>query len=190
MLYNATKIGITQYYGFAFKVPRNFEFTRGLGSIDKVLHHRISISQFIASFKDWDCGLNDKGYKIKKQGVPGIMIWIQNDNLYVRLRTGSPCDEKGPNIREFKVGKIIAGKWHTLVFGGKWSKDRDGWFKVWYDRFLKVDEAHVRTWMDVDQRMFQFRVGIYPNWWTWDGSGHPFIGIICIHYHIIFYIFI
>jgi hypothetical protein len=175
MLYNATKIGITQHFGFAFKVPKNFEFSRSIGSNDQLLHHRISVSQFIASFKDWDCGKNAAGHPIRKVGVPGIMVWIQGNRLYIRLRTGSVCDDNGPNLREFKLGTIVPGKWHTVVFGGKWSKNKDGWFKAWFDKSLRIDEQYIRTWMDVDDRMFQFRVGIYPNWWTWDGSGHPFV---------------
>ena len=46
---------------------------------------------------------------------------------------------------------------------------------MYFDKKLVVDKDHLRTWLDVDNRAFQFRVGIYPNWWTWDGSGHPMI---------------
>ena len=134
-----------------------------------VPNNRVSIAQFISNFRDIDCGRNKKG------AVPTVMSWIQNDNFYIRLRTGSVCEDKPFNSKEFKIGKIVPGKWHTLVFGALWEKEKYGWFKVWYDRNLRVDESRIKTWMDTDDRLFQFRVGIYPNWWTWDGSGHPFI---------------
>ena len=103
------------------------------------------------------------------------MTWIQNDNFYIRLRTGSVCEDKPYNIREFKLGKIVPGQWNTLVFGALWEKEKNGWFKVWYNKNLRIDETRIKTWMETDDRLFQFRVGLYPNWWTWDGSGHPFI---------------
>lgn len=176
LLSNATKIGLTQYFGFVFRVPKNWEFTRSIGSGKQLMHNRVSIAQFITSFKDWDCGRH------RKLGVPGVMLWIQDDNFYIRLRTGSVCDDHGANIVEFRVGKIQRGIWHSVVFGGKWSKNKDGWFKVWYDKDLKVDKSRIRTWMDVDDRAFEFRVGIYPNWWTWDGSGHPMIREMISHF--------
>ena len=134
-----------------------------------VPNNRVSIAQFISNFRDIDCGRNKKG------AVPTIMTWIQNDNFYIRLRTGNVCEDKPYNSKEFKLGKVIPGKWHTLVFGGLWEKEKYGFFKVWFDKNLRVDESRIKTWMDTDDRLFQFRVGIYPNWWTWDGSGHPFI---------------
>merc|ERR1711871_720909 len=69
----------------------------------------------------------------------------------------------------------VPGQWHTMVFGAMWHKEDKGWFKVWYDQKLRYDEQNIRTFLDTDSRLFQFRVGIYPNWYTWDGSGHPFI---------------
>lgn len=56
------------------------------------------------------------------------------------------------------------GQWHTVIFGAKWDKDSDGWFKVWYDKKQRVDEEGITTFMDIDERQFQFRVGMYPNW--------------------------
>lgn len=38
-----------------------------------------------------------------------------------------------------------------------------------------VNEKNVKTWIDTDDRAFEFRVGMYPNWFTWNGHGHPFI---------------
>ena len=103
------------------------------------------------------------------------MVWIQNDKLYVRLRSGAVCQEDKGDVREFKIGQVTPGEWHTLAFGVLWHKEKEGWFKVWLDNKLRIDKEDIKTFLDTDDRMFQFRVGIYPNWWTWDGSGHPFI---------------
>ena len=73
ILYNTTKLGATGYYGFAFRVPKNWEFSKSIGSGEQLMHNRVAISQFITSFKDWNCGRH------KKLGVPGIMIWIQGN---------------------------------------------------------------------------------------------------------------
>ena len=90
--------------------------------------------------------------------MPTIMTWLQNDNIYVRLRFGNVCEDKAFNIREYKVGKIIPGQWHTIVFGGLWTKDKTGWFKVWLDKTLEVDEKGLKTWMDIDDRLFQVMI--------------------------------
>merc|ERR1711871_1775461 len=97
------------------------------------------------------------------------------DKLYVRLRSGAVCQEDKGDVREFKIGQVTPGEWHTLAFGVLWHKEKEGWFKVWLDNKLRIDKEDIKTFLDTDDRMFQFRVGIYPNWWTWDGSGHPFI---------------
>jgi hypothetical protein len=85
------------------------------------------------------------------------------------------CTEKRGDVHEFKVGQVVPGQWHTVVFGVHWHKEKEGWFKVWFDKTLRIDEENIKTLVDVDDRLFQFRVGIYPNWWTPDGKGHPMI---------------
>jgi len=169
VLNNATQHGQTTYYGFAFKLIYNWEFDESYGYGDKVINNRIAIAQFITNFRDIDCG------KSKKIAVPTTMIWLQNDKLYIRLRSGVVCVEDAGSVHEFKIGTVVPGQWHTIVFGVNWHKKEKGWFKVWFDKKLRVDEENIKTFMDVDDRLFQFRVGIYPNWWTWDHSGHPFI---------------
>ena len=159
----------------AFKLADDWEFAESYGYGPLVFNNRIAIAQFIANFRDVDCGINDSGRAVKKGAVPSTMLWIQNDTLYIRLRFGSVCEDTKSNVREYKLGKVKPGQWHTIVFGSKWDKTKRGWFKVWFDRNLRVDDTGIKTFMDIDNRQFQFRVGMYPNWWTWDGEGHPFI---------------
>lgn len=171
VLQNATQHGKATYYGFAFKLSKkNWQFDESFSYGPKVTNNRVAIAQFITHFRDVDCG-----EKNKKGAVPTTMVWIQNDKLYVRLRSGAVCQEDKGDVREFKIGQVTPGEWHTLAFGVLWHKEKEGWFKVWLDNKLRIDKEDIKTFLDTDDRMFQFRVGIYPNWWTWDGSGHPFI---------------
>lgn len=191
---NASQHGQTAYYGFAFKLAPNWEFDDSYAKGDLMVHNRVAIAQFIAHFKDIDCGDNPKG------ALPTTMVWIQNDELFIRLRSGTVCTELHSS-HEFLVGRltpgmsygmlmtyiyciqylpilfflICLGKWHTLVFGVLWHKGKKGFFKVWLDEKLRVDEENLRTTVDVDDRLFQFRVGMYPNWWSYQGKGHPFV---------------
>merc|ERR1711871_257245 len=171
VLQNATQHGKATYYGFAFKLSKkNWEFDESFSYGPLVTNNRVAIAQFITHFRDVDCG-----EKNKKGAVPTTMVWIQNDKVYVRLRSGAVCQEDKGDVREFKIGTVVPGQWHTLAFGVLWHKEKEGWFKVWLDNKLRIDKEDIKTFLDTDDRRFQFRVGIYPNWWTWDGSGHPFI---------------
>ena len=171
VLQNATQHGKATYYGFAFKLSKkNWQFDESFSYGPLVTNNRVAIAQFITHFRDVDCG-----EKNKKGAVPTTMVWIQNDKVYVRLRSGAVCEEDKGDVREFKIGTVVPGQWHTLAFGVLWHKEKEGWFKVWLDNKLRIDKEDIKTFLDTDDRMFQFRVGIYPNWWTWDGSGHPFI---------------
>jgi hypothetical protein len=166
----ATKVGETDYYGFAFKLSPDWEFDESYRYGDKVDLNRVLICRFVTSFSDKEeCGDN-----VKINGVPGTAFWIQNDNLYTKLRWGNPCSDDGDDERRYKIGKVVPGQWHTVIFGAYWSQDKRGWFKVWYDKFLKVDVSNVHTFMQVDKRLFQLRIGLYPNWYIRD-EAHPVI---------------
>ena len=142
----------------------DWEFDESYAHGDKVNNNRIAIAQFITHFRDVDCGKQSKG------AVPTTMVWLQNDRLYVRLRSGMVCSEESGDVHEFKVGAVVPGQWHTMVFGAMWHKEDKGWFKVWYDQKLRYDEQNIRTFLDTDSRLFQFRVGIYPNWYLFSCS--------------------
>lgn len=151
VLQNATKRDETEYYGFAFKLADNWQFDESFAKGDKMPPNRIAIAQFISHFRDVDCGTNEK------VAVPTTMIWLQNDELKMRLRSGNVCQEENNNL-VFRIGRVRPGQWHTLVLGVLWRKDKRGWLKVWYDRKLTIDEVGLKTTIDVDFRLFQFRV--------------------------------
>lgn len=118
-----------------------------------------TIAQFITSFRDTPC----EGGK-SKGADPATMIWAKDGVLYTRIRHGSPC-HSAINVKEYKLGDIIPGKWHTVVIGANWRHNRKGWFKGWFDGHQKINVIDANTIHDTDQRLYEFRVGLYPNWY-------------------------
>jgi len=144
---DAARLGDHGFYGFAFQLDKNWEFDDTW----------ITISQFITSFKDWGC-------PYKKEWTPSTMIWIRNHQIYTRVRYGDVCHNDDEKV--FKVGKVMAGTWHTIVIGAVWRsrQTNDGFFQAWFDGKLIVNEHNIPTMCDIDSRFYQFRVGIYPDW--------------------------
>ena len=170
ILYKAAVLHQATYYGMAFKLANDFVFDEPWKKGEKAEHIRIHIMQFIASFKDIDCGHE------KKMAVPTTMVWLENDNVFTKVRFGDICHDRH-NIKKFWIGKAIPGRWHTFVIGAHWHNEtEEGWFNVVYDKKVVVNEKKIRTFPDIDNRTFELRVGLYPNWYSWDGKGHPFIG--------------
>jgi len=135
-------MGETRYYGFAFKLGKDWKFEETW----------ITIAQFISNFKNWKCP------KHKKEWTPTTMVWIRGNKLFTRVRYGSICENRQQTI--FKLGKVVPGKWHTLVLGVSWEKLNKGFFQAWFDGSLIVDLKNIATTVDIDKRYFQFRVGI------------------------------
>ena len=144
----AARLGDTGYYGFAFKLANNWEF-------DDMMY---TISQFIADFEDWDCGIHHKEWS------PTTMTYLMGQELYSRVRYGDICNSN-ENIHIFKVGTVKAGQWHTVVIGANWQSKKTGFFRVWFDGMLAVDEQNLETTPDIDKRFLQFRVGLYASGW-------------------------
>jgi hypothetical protein len=109
-----------------------------------------------------------------KNAVPGTMVWIHGDNIYIRVRYGTVCNESD-NKMEFKLGKVTPGQWQTLVFGVRWHAFEKGWFKAWLDERLVVEKSGIKTFFGIDDRFLEMRIGIYPNWYDPNNNGHPFI---------------
>lgn len=63
VLENATKLGEQVYFGFAFKLAKNWQFDTSFAKGGLVGQNRIAITQFIANFRDWDCAVRpDNNY--------------------------------------------------------------------------------------------------------------------------------
>ena len=147
----AARNGRSGFYGFAIKFDKKFVF-------DKI--NEYTVAQFITSFRDTPC---PNGHK-SKGADPATMIWAKDSALYTRIRFGSPC-HAGPNIKEYKLGDIEKGKWHTIVIGANWRHNQKGWFKGWFDGVERINVLNTNTIHDTDARLYEFRVGLYPNWY-------------------------
>ena len=133
-LSNAYKPGETVYYGFAFKIPNEWQFT----------DDTMTILQFIADFNGWE----ENGLK-GKSWSPSTKIWIKGNQLFARIRQGSVLEEDN---EWFNIADVSKDTWHSVVFGVKWSETTDGWFKLWYDKKLAINRRDVPTTMKTDNR--------------------------------------
>ena len=88
-------------------------------------------------------------------------VMVEGEGAFVKSTTASPshveCLES-PKIFLY----LIDSSAHPI--NNLFHINQDGWFKVWLDKTLEIDESGLKTWMDIDDRLFQFRVGVYPNW--------------------------
>jgi hypothetical protein len=142
-LASAYERGETGYYGFAFQLSADWQFTPA---------QSYNIAQFIGEFAD-SCD----------QYMPATMIWMEGTELNVRVKTGTSCSQDVNIWRS--LANVTAGEWHTVVIGAKWEADNSGWFNLWLDGNLVVDEANLATTVMDDRRPFEFRMGLYANGW-------------------------
>ena len=97
--------------------------------------------------------------------VLATMVWAKGGYMYTRIRYGTPCFS-AVNTKEFLLGKIVPGQWHTVVIGASWRANNKGWFRSWFDGEKKVDVFDFNTIHNYDSRRYEFRVGLYPNWYA------------------------
>ena len=71
------------------------------------------------------------------------------------------------------IGKnVMPGKWHDILVNAKWSKKKDGFFKVWVNNELKYDyKGPTKTKQKVYYKFGIYRTGIsrYLNYNNLDG---------------------
>ncbi|CBF90385.1 hypothetical protein AN0012.2 [Aspergillus nidulans FGSC A4] len=134
--------GETVFYGFAFRLQQDWDFTS----------QSYNLAQFIADFNDSGCD----------DWMPSTMIWLQGNQLYSRVKTGTVCAQQTQTFAN--LASVSAGEWHKIVLQVKWESDSTGFFKVWFDG-EKVKEVYdIKTTIAHD-RQFHFRVGLYANAW-------------------------
>ncbi|KLU82896.1 hypothetical protein MAPG_01964 [Magnaporthiopsis poae ATCC 64411] len=142
--------GETRYYGFAFRLSEDWEFT----------DQNYNIAQFIADF-------SDLGKPECDTWMPSTMVWVRGNKLRTRARwgdlSGNKCDKQTDS---WDVATIERGRWHRVVLGVSWRTDGKGFVKVWLDGEQKLDKQSISTTVvDPANRQFSFRVGLYANGW-------------------------
>ncbi|KAI1503309.1 polysaccharide lyase [Biscogniauxia marginata] len=145
--FNAYKKGDTGFYGFAFRLQEDWQFSPAQG---------FNLAQFIADFTNLGCS---------ETYMPGTMVWIEGNQLATRVKYGDVCPTSAQKTRSFKNLKTVtAGVWHRVEIQASWKSDGTGFFKMWYDG-EKVTETYDIPTTVSDGRAFQFRVGLYANGW-------------------------
>lgn len=140
---NVYKRGDTGFYGFAFRLQENWQFSPA---------QSYNIAQFIADFSDTNCD----------DYMPSSMVWLVGDQLYTRVKQGSICSQK--TVTFPSLATISAGVWHKVEIQATWKSDGTGQYKLWLDGNKLLDKRDIATTID-DDRAFQFRVGLYANGW-------------------------
>lgn len=140
---NVYKRGDSGFYGFAFRLQDNWQFSPA---------QSYNIAQFIADFSDTGCD----------DYMPSSMVWLVGDQLYTRVKQGSICSQKTQTFPN--LATVSAGTWHKIEIQATWKSDGTGQYKLWFDGKKVLDKSNIATTID-DARAFQFRVGLYANGW-------------------------
>lgn len=144
---NIQKRGDTAFYGFAFRLQADWEFDDGVG---------FNLAQFVTDFSDLGCS---------ETYLPGTMIWIIGDQLATRVKTGSVCPQSQQKTKNWTgLATVSPGEWHRIVIQANWQSDSTGFLKIWFDGDPVLAAYNIETTV-TDGRAFDFRVGLYANYW-------------------------
>ncbi|KAG4441027.1 hypothetical protein IFR05_003482 [Cadophora sp. M221] len=147
--FNAYKRGDTGFYGFTFRLSKDWQFEPAQG---------YNLAQFIADFTDLPCD---------EDWMPSSMLWIYGNKLQSRVKTGNVCPTTAQDIQPFAdLATVTAGEWHKVLIQASWKSDLTGYYKIWFDDAIVVNATGIRTTV-AEARYFQFRVGLYANSWTY-----------------------
>lgn len=143
---NAYRHGDRRFYGFAFRLPPNWQFEPP---------QSYDLAQFIAPFDKCD------------SYMPTTMFWLYGRQLFTRLKFGSVCNQTTRNLPLNATAE--ADQWHKVIIEATWKSDTTGSLRLWFDGEQVLDERDVATTVAEDVP-FQFRVGLYANGWYDDGG--------------------
>ncbi|TPX11070.1 uncharacterized protein E0L32_007931 [Thyridium curvatum] len=135
--------GDTAFYGFAFRLSQDWQFSPAQG---------YNIAQWIADFSGSGCD----------DWMPSSMIWLRGNQLYSRVKYGTICDQ---HTTEYPaLATVTAGEFHRVEVQAKWTSDSTGFYKIWFDGAKVLEKYNIATTI-ADDRTFSFRVGLYANGW-------------------------
>ncbi|RLL95231.1 hypothetical protein CFD26_103813 [Aspergillus turcosus] len=130
--HNTYRLGDTTFHSFAFSMWEEWQFA---------LRGYYNLARFTAESESSDGWL------------PGL-IWVQGDQLYARLVTGTLCE---PKTNTFSLGSVEVGRWHVVSVLVKWGVEGTGELHLWVDGEKVLEEWGIDTIMDVDDgRVFRF----------------------------------
>ena len=111
---------------------------------------------------------NNYGQFHQRKGEP-VFMFKERKYSYSVVKTIGEDDYEERKL----VGKnVMPGKWHDILVHAKWSKKKDGFFKVWVNNELKYDyKGPTKTKQYVYYKFGVYRTGIsrYLNYKNLDG---------------------
>jgi hypothetical protein len=122
--HNTYRLGDTTFHSLAFSLQEEYRFA---------LRESYNLARFTAESSDSD-----------NVRLPGL-IWVQGDQLYARLVTGTLLDRK---IRNFSLGGVEEGRWYVVSVLVKWGFEETGELHIWVDGVKVLEEWGVDTIMD------------------------------------------
>ncbi|KAL2268342.1 hypothetical protein VTJ83DRAFT_3188 [Remersonia thermophila] len=152
-LHDIAKKNEEQYYGFAFQLRKDWNFTEP---------YPFSLARFRGRH----------GYGCHHH-APGTTLWVEGGELKLSVKYGSVCP--GWNDKEkdrwFNLQcRITAGVWHKVIIGAYWRDDAKGFIKVWLDGKLVLNGEDLSTF-PVEKDSFDFLLGVRsPQWRTLQGE--------------------
>ncbi|EAW20241.1 uncharacterized protein NFIA_098710 [Aspergillus fischeri NRRL 181] len=127
--HNTYRPGDTTFHSFAFSLQEEWQFA---------LRGYYNLARFTAEPPGAD-------------RLPGL-IWVQENQLYARLVTGTPHERQ---MRTFSLGSVKLGRWYVVSILVKWGVEGNGNLQFWVDGEKVLEELGVDTIID-DGRLFRF----------------------------------
>ncbi len=149
---NLGQRGNTRFYGFALRLPANWENMNDRDSY---------FCQNIANYNGNCSGSQD-------EFEPTFFFGARGSNFKRIYYTGNPCGNNGTG-NPGNLRSIIKNSWVRVIYQAKWSSGSDGVMKVWINGTKYFDRTGANTF-PYTQPM-AFKAGIYiPGWKNSKGS--------------------
>jgi hypothetical protein len=138
---NVGKRGDDRYYGWAVRIPQNWEFTS----------QWYILSQLGVSYSGLSCG-----------GEPLSKSYLVGSTLRIEVTTGTPCSSQSAS--HAVTSEFTAGVWHRLVYRYKFGSDGSGQLQYWVDGSKKLERLNTANITSTSQPL-RWSIGIYCSQW-------------------------
>jgi hypothetical protein len=138
---NVGKRGDDRYYGWAVRVPDNWQFTS----------QWYILSQLGISYSGLSCG-----------GEPLSKSYLSGTTLKLEITTGAPCSSKSSSVTV--ATGFTAGVWHRLVYRYRFASDSAGQLQYWVDGSKKLERLNAANITSASNPL-RWSIGLYCAQW-------------------------
>jgi hypothetical protein len=138
---NVGKRGDDRYYGWAARVPSNWQFTS----------QWYILSQLGISYSGLSCS-----------GEPLSKSYLSGSTLKLEITTGTPCSSKSSSVTV--ATGFTAGVWHRLVYRYKLGSDSTGQLQYWVDGTKKLERLNTANITSTSNQV-RWSIGLYCSQW-------------------------